>query len=335
MRIALIGGETLLGKELEDVLGRRTSKVDIHSFAASGEGNFSEAEGEAIYLEPLSEKTIQESRAVLIAGSADGAKKAYDLVKAASPRPLLIDCTSHLENAPEARIVAPLAVDVAIERSWLLSVAHPAATALVLTLKRLARYQKLRQVIAHVFEPASEQGRRGIGELGQQTTGLLAFKSLEKQVFDAQLSFNMLPRYGAEALANLLTVENRIESQIATVLSSQRLIESMPLPSLRVLAAPVFHGYSISIWAEFENNIDPEEIGETLASAQIEVRGAGDEVPSNVGATGQSGLIAGDIRRDSNNPRAAWMWVAADNLRLTAEAAADLISKVEAGENDG
>jgi hypothetical protein len=34
---------------------------------------------------------------------------------------------------------------------------------------------------------------------------------------------------------------------------------------------------------------------------------------------GQSGLAAGGIALDRNNPKAAWLWIVTDNLRLQAE----------------
>ena len=96
-----------------------------------------------------------------------------------------------------------------------------------------------------------------------------------------------------------------------------------------MIQAPVFHGYSISFWAEFDpgaaRSVNTQELGEALASAQIEVRGVGEEPPTGVGATGQSGLITGDIRADRNNAHAVWLWVVLDNLRVTADAAADVI----------
>jgi aspartate-semialdehyde dehydrogenase len=128
----------------------------------------------------------------------------------------------------------------------------------------------------------------------------------------------------------LSAIEQRIERDLATVLANQQGIGPLPMPSLRVVAAPVFHGYSLSIWVEFETNVNSQELGEALASAQIEVRDANQEAPDNVGVAGQSGLVAGDIRVDRNNSRAAWLWIVADNLRLTADAAAELIAKLEA-----
>jgi aspartate-semialdehyde dehydrogenase len=38
-----------------------------------------------------------------------------------------------------------------------------------------------------------------------------------------------------------------------------------------------------------------------------------------VGQAGQSGIAVGAISPDRNRPEACWFWLAADNLRLTAE----------------
>ena len=253
--------------------------------------------------------------------------KAYGLAKAAGGRPVLIDCTGDLDHESEARIIAPLLEEPDVKTSWLLVVAHPAASALALVLTRLASHKQIRRTVANIFEPASERGKRGISELHQQTNSLLAFKAPEKEVFDAQLSFNLLSQYGEKAAAKLGAVEHRIETHLATLLAAQSKV-SVPMASLRLIQAPVFHGYSSSLWVEFDSDVHEGELGEALASAQIEVRGQTEEAPNNVGAAGQSGLITGDIRVDRNNARAAWFWIVADNLRLTADAAADLIGTI-------
>lgn len=327
--MALLGGETLLGREIEEVFASRKSGLVVSSYGASGEGNFGEQEGEAIYLEPLEAGALENAQAVIAAGSEQGALKAYALVKAASGHPPLIDCTGYLDSQPEARIVAPLLGAPEPTLDWLLVVAHPAASALALVLLKLARKQPIKQAIAHVFEPASERGKRGVSALHQQTTNLLSFKNVEKDVFDAQLSFNMLAQYGEEAPDSLLGIEQRIERHTATLLGRLQSSAAIPMPSLRLLQAPVFHGYSISLWVQFEEEVDAKELGEALASAQIEIRNQGEEAPQSVGAAGQSGLIAGDIRADGNDARAAWFWIVADNLRLTADAAVDLASGLE------
>jgi len=330
LRLALVGGDTLLGRELEEVLKSRGTGVVTIPYAASGEGNFSDQEGEAVYLEPLEGKAVREDEAILVAGSRQGALKAYELAKAEGGRPLVIDCTGHLDHQVEARILAPLLGEHQIPASWLLVIAHPAASALALVLKRLQRYKPIVRTLAHIFEPASERGKHGASELHQQTASLLGFKPLEKRVFDAQLSFNLLSRYGEEAPDKLSAVEARIEHHIATILSREAGKSAIPMPSLRLIQAPVFHGYSISIWTEFETTVNAIELGEALASAQIEVRGPNEEAPHNVGVASQSGLMAGDIRIDRNNSRAAWFWIVGDNLRLTADAAVDVLMELGA-----
>ncbi|HEX4748334.1 MAG TPA: hypothetical protein VH302_02225, partial [Bryobacteraceae bacterium] len=100
--VALIGAETLLGREIEEVLKDRNPDVKVHGFAANGEGNFGEQEGEPVYFEPFTAETVRNARAIVVAGAREGAKKAYDLAKANSAATLLFDCTGFLSNEPEA-----------------------------------------------------------------------------------------------------------------------------------------------------------------------------------------------------------------------------------------
>ena len=260
-RIALIGAETLLGREIEEVLTRSAQRPAITPFAANGEGNFGSQDGEAVFVEPLAAAAIRGHRAIVVAGLAEGARKAYDLAKEISSPPRVIDCTSHLENEPEARIVASAQPPSA----WLLIVPHPAALAIAQVLRKLSASRQIARCIATVLEPASERGQAGITELQQQTASLLAFKPLDKKIFDAQLSFNLLPQYGEDAPVKLGDIERRIERHIAT------LLDQPSMPSLRLVQAPVFHGYSISLWVQFETDASAAALAKGLASAGIDV----------------------------------------------------------------
>lgn len=320
LKLALVGAETMLGTELREVRERRLPGAEVTLYAATGEGSFDEQDGEAIYRDALSAQALRGQSAILTAGTQEGSLKAYGLAKTDQLK--LIDCSGHLENRPEARVVSPL-LGVTAE-NWLVIPAHPAASAAALILTKLARYRPVARSVVEIFAPASEYGKRGIAELHQQTTSLLAFKPLDKEVFDTQLSFNMLAQYGEEAPAKLSVLEQRIERHIATLFEKQT--EAVPpMPSVRLLQAPVFHGYSLSLWVQFESNIAAAEVGEALNSPRIDVRGFGEEVPNNVEAANQSGVIVGDIRVDRNDPRAAWLWAVCDNLRATADEAVDIL----------
>jgi aspartate-semialdehyde dehydrogenase len=327
-QIALVGGETLLGGELKDVFQAQLKDAFVNTYAASGEGSFGATDGEAVYVDPLDAKAVESAGVVVTAGAAAGSLKAYSLAKALKGKVALVDCAGHLEQEPEARILAPVPGESNPPDVWLFITAHPAASAIAETLRRLARWRPIARAVVNIFEPASERGKSGAAELHQQATSLLSFRGLDKEVFDAQLAFNLLSQYGPAAPLKLVAVERRIERHTAVLLGPSAL-----LPSIRLIQAPVFHAYSISFWIEFTADAAISELGHALASAQVEVRESTQEAPTGIGAAGHSGLIAGDIRPDRNNPRAAWIWVVCDNLRVTADIAVTLIRSRKACES--
>jgi aspartate-semialdehyde dehydrogenase len=146
---------------------------------------------------------------------------------------------------------------------------------------------------------------------------------MEKKVFDAQLGFNMLARYGEDAPESLADVEARISRHLVSLLAA-----AVPMPSLRLIQAPVFHGYTLSLWMEFESRPDPADLEQAIASAQVDVRGSDVEQPSNVGVAGQSGVTAGMIEHDRNHPRGVWLFAAADNYQIAADNAVALAASL-------
>ena len=121
----------------------------------------------------------------------------------------------------------------------------------------------IRRSVIEIFEPVSERGKAGIDELQKQAVALLSFKPLPKDVFDAQVSFNMLSEYGSEAPLSLEEIELKIDRHLASLLAAP---SGAPMPSLRLIQAPVFHGYSISVWVEFEENPGMDSIFQALGS---------------------------------------------------------------------
>ena len=132
----------------------------------------------------------------------------------------------------------------------------------------------------------------------------------------------MLPEYGSDSPHSLSAIELKIDRHLASLLAAAG---AVPMPSLRLIQAPVFHGYSISVWVEFEKNPGKETIAQALASSAIDVRAKEEEPPTNVGVAGQSGITVGTITPDRNQPLACWFWLVADNLRVSAENALEVI----------
>jgi aspartate-semialdehyde dehydrogenase len=319
VNIAIAGGESLIGRELREVLKESARPLNVKLLGVDEEaGTLTEQEGEATIITALDEDDLRRARVVFLAGSAASSRKALAVIEKTAPRPDVIDLTYATEDNPVARLRAPV-----IEKPGYRSppetlhvIAHPAAIALALFMTRLRERYAIRRSIVHIFEPASERGQRGLDELQKQTVNLFSFQNLPKDVFDAQLSFNLLSRYGSDAPQSLDEIELRIEHHLATLLSGAG---DTLLPSTRLIQAPVFHGYSMSAHIEFEEKPDLSLITEHLASHQVDVRHGELEAPSNVGIAGQGGIAVGSISADRNDPMACWFWIVTDNFHLMAE----------------
>jgi aspartate-semialdehyde dehydrogenase len=318
--IALIGSDSLLAREVRDLAS--TAGLPLRLLADEDEqsGALTRVGDEPAVVAALNAAGLSGAAAVILAGSEASSKKALDLLDDPPESPV-IDLTHIAEDRPGARLRAPAVEDGSIEeeRGDIHVIAHPAAIAIALLLRRLHRNDPVLRAVIQVLMPASEQGAKGVEELQQQTVSLLSFKSLPKAVFDAQLAFSLLPRLGPEAPATLEEAELRIERHLASLLSLEGEGEGAPMPSLRVIQAPVFHGYTFSAWIEFEDAPEFEALESALGTAGIEVRGEDSGPPNNVGQAGQGGITVGAIAPDRNHGSAYWFWFVADNLRIQAE----------------
>ena len=315
----LIGGETLSGKEIREMVEDRKLPIELAlASAEASERILTESDGELFVIAPLDKAAVEESTVVILAGAAATHLLAREMVQASKSknRPALVDATGALEDLPEARLCAPV-LDHMPEQgeNFIYVPAHPVAVALARLLKALKATPAVEAVVT-VFEPASERDKPGIDELHKQVINLFNFQALPKEVFDAQTAFNLLPRYGEDAPVSLASIQSRIEDELASLSGPLGLTP----PSIKLVHASVFHSYTMSVWLRFEHTgADAKAISAALAEAGFEVRGDDVEPGSNTGVASQSGVTVSDVAADRTNPKACWLWVAFDNLRARAD----------------
>ena len=108
-------------------------------------------------------------------------------------------------------------------------------------------------------------------ELHEQTVNLLSFQQLPKTVFDAQVAFNLLDRYGEKSLPSLDSVESRIQQHFHRLVGDR-----LAVPSLMLLQAPIFHGHAFSLYLELEQAAQTEELTAAISGEHVDVlQGAG------------------------------------------------------------
>jgi aspartate-semialdehyde dehydrogenase len=319
MTVALVGSDSLLAREIRDLVANNAVPLELRLIAAGAEqaGVLTRVGDEPALVGDLTAVSLSGADAVVLAGSPESSAKALELLGDPPVSPV-IDLTFVAEELSGARLRAPLVEDEAPEEAAIHVIAHPAAIAMALFLRRLHAVQAIRRSVIQIFAPASEQGAAGIEELQQQTVSLLSFKSMPRGVFDSQLGFNLLAAYGEAAPISLEQSELRIERHLASLLASSD-EDQVPMPSLRLIQVPVFHGYGFSAWVEFQDAPEIETLEQNLAAGSIDVRSGDFEPPTIVGQAGQDGISVGAIAPDRNAFGAAWFWFVTDNLRLAAD----------------
>jgi aspartate-semialdehyde dehydrogenase len=334
-RVAIVGAGTLKGKELGDVLPETGfPAVDIKLLDDDESLGQLEAVGDEVtFVQSVSADSFEHVDFSFFASQADFTRKHWQMARQAGS--MIVDLSYGLEDAPGARVRSPW-----IERELgqqpipelepaPVVTAHPAATVLALLLTRANNVARVRSAIATVFEPASEGGRLGMDELHEQTVNLLSFQELPKQVYDAQVAFNLLARYGDKSRLALETAERRILTHYRQIAGAHT-----PVPSVMLVQAPIFHGHVFSLYIEQEQ---PQAMGDflqALAGEHVELTRVADESPNNVSAAGQGNVLVW-VRADPQRETGFWVWGAADNLRVLAMSAVECAQQMAAARPRG
>lgn len=322
--VLLIGADTLLGREVRDryAEGGVASRLQPATLEKDAAAVFAATEDEIEVVAAVDGSMLEDAVAIVTTNFAAEAMQRLQQAEATAP---IVDLTGALENEPGAVLRAPLFESAPVQAPVHL-IPQPGAWLLAAFLNDLHALQPVVRSVVTLFEPASQSGRPAIDELQKQTVALLSFKSIPKVHFDAQLSFNLLPRTGEESKISLPDREARIARELKALAVVHG--GGLPVPSVRLVQAPTFHGYSASVWVEFTKRPNVKEIIEKLKSEGVDVRDESLDPPTNTGAAGQSGYAVGAIEADRNHPTGAWFWLAADNFRLQADLAIDVIREL-------
>ena len=172
------------------------------------------------------------------------------------------------------------------------------------------------------FQPVSEAGRAGIEELEAQTGKLLSFQPFGQPIFDTQVAFNMLDRFGAGSRQKLESTVQRIRAEVRACLSKK-----VALPAVQVLHAPVFYGATFSVCAAVDV-LGAQKIAEVCRQAEFVIVPEGETGPSNVSVAGEKSIFLAQPEPDTSKSSTFWLWGAADNIRLPAWNAVKLAEKL-------
>ena len=319
VRAAIVGASTLLGKELANELNASASTVwDLKLLDAAladvglATGQITSAGDEAILIQTIEPGAFDGMDVVFFAGDIATTRRHWKEAKASGTA--IIDISAALEA--EAVVRCPLIQRAGLDGARIVIPSHPAATMLALIMTRLRMKWQNARCVATVMEPASQHGSAGLDEMHQQTVALLSFQPVPKDIYDAQVTFNLNATLGPEAKADLKAITARVRRDIRSIAGG----ETADALAIQLIQAPVFNGYTASVFVELDSEAFFGEVETALEGGILTIATADDPAPSNLSATEQGHLLV-SVRTESEGVHGFWLWMAVDNLKLSAQIA--------------
>ncbi|QRY40390.1 aspartate-semialdehyde dehydrogenase [Microbacterium hominis] len=326
LNVAVVGATGQVGTVMREILAERSFPIrELRLFAtARSAGTAVEFGGETVIIEDIATADPAGIDVALFSAGATGSRA--HAPRFAEAGAIVIDNSSAWRMDPEVPLVVSEVNPHATVNPPKGIIANPNCTTMAAmpVLKPLDAAAGLERLIVSTYQAVSGSGLAGAQELLGQVEGVLAqghtldlvhdgsavdFPQPEKYI--APIAFDVIPFAG-----NLVDDgDNETDEEKKLRNESRKILE---LPELRVagtcVRVPVFTGHSLSIHAEFRDDITPERAREILASAPGV---ALEEVPTPLQAAGNDPSYVGRIRADQSAPegKGLVLFISNDNLR--------------------
>ena len=314
-RLALIGSESLAGKEIRDVFAARSFPLASFDFfdadVAEEYSRLTQFRAEPKVVHHLEPKALEGIDLVFLA--ADAATNRTYGERALKGAFRAIDLTGTLSRRPDVPVVVAGVNDRILRgrRPALVANPHPLAVFIAHLLAAVRQDFGLDRAVVFALQPASAFGEEGIQELIDQSYGTLCGMAMAKKIFRDQAAFNLLARADKPGKDGFSAVEKQVREEVRSVLGGPE----FPL-SLANVQAPVFHTYSVMAYLETKRPADPVALENAFRARSPFKVGTAASAPavSSISVAGKDEIHIGLVKQAAASPRSAWVWLVADNL---------------------
>ncbi len=314
--VAVVGATGAVGVELIHCLEQRKFPLSsLRLFAsARSAGKKMKYAGRDVVVEELTESALEGIDVALFsAGGATSKKFAPYLAERGT---VVIDNSSAFRMRDDIPLVVP-EINAGAVANHPNIIANPNCAAIIsiTPLWPIHQVNPVRRLILSTYQAASGAGAAAMEELQEATRAHLAGQTYEPKVLPHPYAFNV---FSHNTKIDPATGYNEEEAKVI-----QETRKIFGAPNLRVSATcvrvPVLRAHCVSITAEFERSITPDQVREILKSAPgVKLV---DDVERNYfpmpkDASGQDAILVGRIRQDLSDPdgRSISMFVAGDQL---------------------
>lgn len=326
LSVAVVGATGQVGRVMREILRERDFPVrELRLFSsARSAGTEIDFTGVAVTVEDVATADYSGIDVALFSAGATASKEYAPKFAAAGA--IVVDNSSGWRMDPEVPlVVAEVNPEAAVNPPKGI-IANPNCTTMAAmpVLGPLHAAAGLERLVVSTYQAVSGSGLAGAEELLGQVRAAVAQPNVIDLVNDgsavefpapqkyvAPIAFDVIPLAGSvvDDGQNETDEEKKLRNESRKILG---------LPGLRVagtcVRVPVFTGHSLSIHAEFANDISPEQATAILADAPgVALL----EVPTPLQAAGKDPSYVGRIRADQSAPegRGLVLFVSNDNLR--------------------
>ena len=314
-RFALIGTESLRGKELKSLLGRTKDPLRSMDFfdadVAEEFSKLTEFRGEPKVIHHPTPKLLEGLDVVFLASDPALNKEYGRLASELDYR--AIDLVETFNADPKVPLVVAGINDgaAAVKKAPLLAIPNPASVFIARLLHPLRRKFGIAKAVAFVLRPASAFEDEGIRELVDQSCAILSGSTVPRKVFREQVAFNILSRTGKPGKDGFSVPEKQVAAEVRRVLGAP----GFPL-TLSIVQVPVFHTYSLMIYTELGKGAELGAVTSLFKDDPV-FAFTGHETARVAAASSVAGkdeIVLGEIKAEPSIPGGFWFWVVADNL---------------------
>lgn len=340
MRIGVVGATGQVGAVMREILAERGFPVTQMRYFASARsaGSTLPWDGQDIVVEDAA--TADPAGLDIALFSAGGATSKALAPGFAAAGATVVDNSSAWRMDPDVPLIVSEVNPGAVTAARKGIIANPNCTTMAAmpVLKPLHDAAGLTRLIASTYQAVSGSGLGGVEELAGQAEALAGsahdlthdprrLDLPEPEKYVRPIAYNVIPLAGAIVADG--TEETDEEQKLRN--ESRKILD---LPDLAVsgtcVRVPVYAGHSLSINAEFQRPISPQQARELLADSPGVVV---TDVPNPLEAAGRDPSFVGRLRQDPGVPdgRGLVMFISNDNLRKGAALNAVQIAELLVG----
>ena len=314
LKIAVVGATGNVGREMLDILAERQFPIDeIYALASNrSKGNTVEFGKKELFVEDLAEFDFSNVNIALF--SAGGKISGEFAPKAAEKNCIVIDNSSKFRMDPNVPLIVPEVNKKDLEsykKTKIIANPNCSTIQMVVALKPLHDLGKIKRVIVSSYQSTSGAGKDAMDELFEQTKGIYSNNSKEPEIFQKQISFNVIPQIGPFSTSGYTEEEEKMINETKKILDKEIKV------SATCVRVPTFIGHAESINVEFENYISSDEALNVLANAPgcfVDIEN-NDSYTTPIDCVGTDHTYISRIRNDESIENGLNLWVVSDNLR--------------------